>query len=85
MNKSEVNKPVYLGLLVSDISKIVKYWYDYTKSKFGGNATLYYTDTDSLIAHLKSEDVYTDLHANILSGTKRCKTKHYTLFYHKDF
>ena len=36
MNKAEVimNKPIYLSLLVLDISKVTmyEYWYDYTES-----------------------------------------------------
>ena len=39
-----MNKPVYLGLPILEISKIVIYqfWYDYVKSKFGKNSRLLY-------------------------------------------
>ena len=58
-----MNKPVYLGLSVVDISKIMvyQYQYNYVKSKYGGNARLCYTDSESFIVHVKSEDVHADL------------------------
>ena len=50
-----MNKPVYLGLSILDLSKTVmhEFWYDYIKSKYGENSKLYYMDTDSFIAHVK--------------------------------
>ena len=42
MRKSEVgmNKPVYLGLSMLELSKILMYnfWYDYVKPKYSGKA-----------------------------------------------
>ena len=57
------NKRLYLGVSVLDISKIAmyEYWHDYAKVKYGNNAKLCYTDTDSFIVHVKSENVYEDL------------------------
>ena len=45
------------------MSKIVmyEYWYDYTKSKYGETAKLCYMDTNSLIVHVKSQDIYVPL------------------------
>ena len=42
-----MNKPVYLGLSILQISKIVLYefWYDHVKPKYGGKAKLGYMDT----------------------------------------
>ena len=42
-----MNKPVYLGLSIIDLSKTVMYesWYDYLKSKYGENAKLCFMDT----------------------------------------
>ena len=59
----KMNKLVYLGLSILDISKAVmyEYWYDYIKPKYGNKAKLYYTDTDSFIVYVKSEDIYADL------------------------
>ena len=51
--KVKMNKPVYPGLSILDISKTVMYefWYDYMKPKYGDNVKLCYTDTDSFIMH----------------------------------
>ena len=58
-----MNKPVYLGLSILDLSKIVMYefWYDYVKPKYGENAKLCYMDTDSFIVHIKTDDTYKDI------------------------
>ena len=58
-----MNKPVYLGLSVLEISKRVmyEYWYDYIKPKYQDNVKLYYMDTDSSIIHIKTEDFYEDI------------------------
>ena len=64
MNKTRVkmNKPIYLGLSILDISKILMYefWYDYMKPKYGNDVKLCYMDTDSFIMNIKTEDVYKD-------------------------
>ena len=54
-----MNKPVYLGLGILGISKIAmcKFQYDYMKSKYGERAKLCYMDTDSFIAHIKTENI----------------------------
>lgn len=59
----KMNKPVYLGLLNLNKSKIAiyQYWYNYGKPKYRDNARLCYMDTDSFIVHMKSEDVYENL------------------------
>ena len=58
-----MNKLVYLGLLILAIDKIAlyEYWYDYAKPKHGDRVKPCYTDTDSFIINVKSEDVYADL------------------------
>ena len=40
----KVNKPIYLGLSILDISKILMYefWYDYVKPKYGNDVKLCY-------------------------------------------
>ena len=55
--KVKMNKRVYLGLSILDISKTVMYefWYDYMKSKYGDNVELCYMDTDSFIMRIKTE------------------------------
>ena len=55
--KLKMNKLVYLGLSILDISKTVMYefWYDYMKPKYGDNVKLCYTDTDNFIMHIKKK------------------------------
>ena len=62
MKKTRVKmtKPLYLGMSILDISKILMYefWYDYTNPKYGNKAKLCYTDTDSFIISIKTEDFF---------------------------
>ena len=57
--KVKMNKPVYLGMSILDISKTLMndFWYDYVKTKYKDKAKLYYMDTDSFVIHIFSEDV----------------------------
>ena len=61
--KVKLNKLVYLGLAVLEMSKTLMYefWYDYIKPKYQNNAKLCYMDTDSFIIYIKTEDVYEDI------------------------
>ena len=61
--KVKMNKPIYLGMSVLDISKTLMYefWYDYIKPKYGDRAKLCYTDTDSFIIHIITEDFFVDI------------------------
>ena len=56
MKKTKVamNEPLYSGMTILDISKILVYsfWYDYIKSKNGDREKLCYMDTDSFIIHI---------------------------------
>ena len=65
MKKVEVkmNKPIYLGQAIFDISKALmcEFWYDYIKPMYSDKAKLYYTDTDSLVIHIKTDDFYKDI------------------------
>ena len=60
MRKVEVkmNKPIYLGQEILDISKTLMYefWYDYIKPKYKEKARLCYIDTDSFVINIKTED-----------------------------
>ena len=57
MRKTQIlmNKPVYLGLSLLDLSKTLIYvfGYHYVKSKYGENEKVCYMDTHSFIAHVK--------------------------------
>ena len=65
MKKSKVkmNKPVYLGTSILDISKtlIYEFWYDYIKTKCQDNAKLCYMDTGSFVIHIKTGNFYEDI------------------------
>ena len=62
--KVVMNKPVYLGQAILDLSKIVIYefHYDYMVPKYGlEKLKLCYMDTDSLVYDIKTEDFYEDI------------------------
>ena len=63
MDKIKMNKPVYLGLSILEITKTLMYefWYDYIKPKYQNNGKLCYADTDSFIIHIKIEYFYKDI------------------------
>ena len=52
----KMNKSLYLGMSILDISKTLMYefWYDYFKPKYGDRAKLCYTGTDSFIIYIKT-------------------------------
>ena len=80
MNKTRVkmNKPIYLGLSILDISKILMYefWYDYMKPKYGNKVKLCYMDTVSFIMNIKTNDFYKDIANDV---DKRFDTSNYEL------
>ena len=61
--KVKMNKPIYLGLSILEISKILMYefWYDYMKPKYNHNVRLCYMDTDNFIMNVKTNDFYKDI------------------------
>ena len=56
-------KPIYLGQVILDLSKTLMYefHYDYIKPKYGNNAQLLFTDTDSLCYNIKTDNFYKDI------------------------
>ena len=68
--KLKMNKPVYLGMSILDISKRLMYgfWCDYIKPKYQDNLKLCYMDEDSFIVHIKTEDFYKDLQMMLKNG-----------------
>ena len=65
--KVVMNKPVYLGQAILDLSKIVMYefHYDYMKQKYLEGLTLCCMDTDSLIYDIETDDFYKDIAEDI--------------------
>ena len=65
--KVKMNKPIYLGLSILEISKILMYefWYDYMKPKYNDNVRLCYMDTDSFLMHIKTNDFYKDIASDV--------------------
>ena len=61
--KVKMNKPIYLGLSILEISKTLmyKFWYDYMKPKYDNNVKLCYMDTDSFIMNIKTNDFYKNI------------------------
>ena len=62
--KVKMNKPVYLGQAILDLSKTIMYefHYDYIKQKYNeSDLKLLYMDTDSLVYDIKTEDFYKDI------------------------
>ena len=61
------SKPIYLFQAVLDISKTLmsEFWYDYSKPIYGDKIKLCYTDTDNFIMHIKTDDFYKDISADV--------------------
>jgi hypothetical protein len=60
-------KPIYLGMSILDLSKTLMYdlHYEYIKPKYGENARLLFTDTDSLCYEIKIEDFFKDISGDV--------------------
>ena len=71
--KVKMNKPVYLGMSILDISKTLmcKFWYDYVKPKYADRAKL---DTDSFVIYIITEDFHKDIAGDV---EKWFDTSHY--------
>ena len=57
-----LNKPIYVGFTVLDLSKWLMYDFHYNFIKKNVSAKLLFTDADSLTSEIKSEDVYKDFY-----------------------
>ena len=53
-----LNKPIYVGFTVLELSKWLMYDFHYNFIKKNFDAKLLFTDTDGLTYEIKSEDVY---------------------------
>ena len=61
-----LSKPAYIGMCILEINKVLIYefHYDYIKNKYDSKSKLLFTDTDSLMYEIKTEDVYEDFSSN---------------------
>ena len=57
-----LNRPAYIGMCILELSKVLMYefHYDYIKNKYGNNSRLLFTDIDSLMYEIKTENVCKD-------------------------
>ena len=63
----KINKPLYLGMSILDISKTLMYefWYNYVKPKYNDKAKLCYTDIDSFVLNIFTEDIFGDINNDV--------------------
>ena len=63
----KINKPLYLGISILDISKTLMYefWYGYLQSKHKDKAKLCYMDPDSFVI---IEDFFEDINNDVERG-----------------
>lgn len=61
----KLNRPIYCGAAILDLSKMLMYdfYYGELKAQYGDKAKLCYTDTDSLIFQVETPDIYADMRA----------------------
>ena len=61
------NKPIYLGMCILELSKTLMFdfHYNYIKKKYGDKAKLLFTDTDSLMYEIRTEDFYGDIKGDV--------------------
>ncbi|CAG2254152.1 unnamed protein product [Mytilus edulis] len=68
VEKKRVNvlmkQPIYVGFCILDLSKFLMYdfHYNHMKSLYGDKIRVCFSDTDSFLYHVETEDVYEDMH-----------------------
>ena len=65
--KVKMNRPIYLGLSILEISKTLMYdfWHDYMKLKYDNKVKLCYMDTDRFIMNIKTNDFYENIASDV--------------------
>ena len=64
--KTVFNKPIYMGAVILETSKLQMYefWYDHLKEKYNDKIQLIYTDTDSFVIEINTDYIYKDMFEN---------------------
>ena len=62
----KLNQPAYTGMCMLELSKVLMYdfHHDYIKNKYDDKSNLLFTDNDSLMYEIKTEDVYEGFSSN---------------------
>ena len=62
-NKLYLNRPIYVGMIILDLSKLLMYnfYYNHMKQQYLERCQLLYTDTDSLLMQIETDDIYQDM------------------------
>ena len=62
----KLNKPAFIGMCLLELSKVLMYQfhYDYIQNKYDYKSKLLFTDTDSFMYEIKTENVYEDFGSN---------------------
>ena len=57
---SKLKKPAYIRMCILEVRKVLmcEFYYNYIKSKHGNKSRLLFTDTDSFMYEIKTEDIY---------------------------
>ena len=65
--KVKMNKTLYLGMSILDISKTLMYdfWYDYLKPKYNNKAKLCYMDADIFVLNIFTEVFFEDINNDV--------------------
>ena len=69
----ELNKPIYCGAAILDLSKLLmwEFHYNHIKKIYGSKAKLLFTDTDSFCYEITTKDIYKDMELSVISMTSR--------------
>ena len=75
------NKPAYIGMYFLELSKVLIYefYYDFIKNKYNNESKLLFTNIDSLMYEMRTENVYGDISHNeemfdFINTPKLCTT-----------